>query len=75
VEIKRITSEDQTGITEAVRHALGLEPGDVLAWDVYNGSARVWKISDEEWAFLKGAEQNLAEEWLSALDMEAFRDL
>ena len=74
MEMSRIPSDAQATIPAAVQDALGIRPGDTLVWHVSNGVARVWKDA-EELAFLKLAEESFAEEWLSAEDEEAWRDL
>ncbi len=75
MEATRLTSKYQATVPADVRAALGLKAGDTIAWDVVDGTARVRKVSAIDVLFLKGVEANLAEEWLSAEDMEAFGDL
>ena len=75
METTRLTSKYQATVPADVRAALGLKAGDTIAWDVADGTARVRKVSALDVQFLKGVEANLAEEWLSAEDMDAFGDL
>ncbi len=75
MEMTRVTAEHQAVLPDEVRAALGVHPGDTLVWQVDNGAVRVWKIDEEDMAFLKLADQIFAEEWLSPEDEEAFRDL
>ena len=75
MEMSRLTSKHQATVPLEIRAALGLRAGDMIAWDVVEGVVRVHKVDTGEWAFLKGLEKNLADEWLSEADMEAFRDL
>ena len=75
MEATRLTSKYQATVPADVRAALGLKAGDTIAWDVVDGTARVRKVAAIDVLFLKGVEANLAEEWLSAEDMDAFSDL
>ena len=75
METTRLTSKYQATVPADVRAALGLKAGDTIAWDIADGTARVRKVSALDVLFLKGVEANLAEEWLSAEDMDAFGDL
>lgn len=75
MEATRLTSKYQATVPADVRAALGLKAGDTIAWDVVDGMARVRKVTAIDVLFLKGVEANLAEEWLSAEDMDAFGDL
>ena len=75
MEVSRLTSKYQATVPADVRAALGLKAGDTIAWDVTDGTARVRKVAALDLLFLKGVEANLAEEWLSAEDMDAFGDL
>jgi antitoxin PrlF len=75
METSRLTAKYQATVPADVRAALGLQAGDTIAWDIADGNARVRKIAALDLLFLKGVEANLAEEWLSAEDMDAFRDL
>ncbi len=75
METTRLTSKYQATVPADVRAALGLKAGDTIAWDLADGAARVRKVTALDVLFLKGVEANLAEEWLSAEDMDAFHDL
>jgi antitoxin PrlF len=75
MEETKLTSKYQATVPADVRAALGLKAGDVIAWEVADGVARVRKAKAIDWAWHKFAEQSLAEEWLSPEDEEAFRDL
>lgn len=74
--MSKLTSKHQATVPAEVRAALGLKAGDAIEWEVdEKGVARVRKASPIDWAWLKGVEANLAEEWLSPEDEEAWRDL
>lgn len=75
MEMSKLTSKHQATVPAEIRAALGLKAGDSIQWDVVDGVARVRKAEAVDWLFLKGVEANLAEEWLSPADMEAWRDL
>lgn len=76
MDMSKLTSKHQATVPAGIRAALGLKAGDAIEWEVDEaGVARVRKAHPADWLFLKGVEANLAEEWLSAADMEAWRDL
>lgn len=75
MEMTKLTSKYQATVPADVRAALGLKAGDAIEWDIVDGVARVRKARPVDWLYLKGIEANLADEWLSPEDMEAFRDL
>lgn len=76
MEMTKLTSKYQATVPAEIRAALGLKAGDAIEWEVGDdGVARVRKATGVDWLFLKGVEANLAEEWLSPEDMEAWRDL
>jgi antitoxin PrlF len=68
----RLTSKAQTTIPQAVRKALGLRPGDALAYTVENGRAVLTRHvpateTDDPFATFT--------EWSSEEDTRAYRDL
>lgn len=76
METSKLTSKYQATVPADVRAALALKAGDMIQWEVgEDGAVRVRKAEPVDWLFLKGVEANLAEEWLSPEDMEAWRDL
>ena len=70
----RLTSKGQVTVPKEVRAQLGLEPGDVLSYEVEGDEARVRKVGpfDLSWHRVLGL---TLEEWDSTEDNEAFRDL
>jgi AbrB family looped-hinge helix DNA binding protein len=73
--VSKLTSKYQTTIPAPVREALGLSAGDLLAFEVIAGGSvvvRKWTPIDLE--FAQAVEATL-EEWASAEDEEAYRDL
>ncbi len=76
MEMTKLTSKHQATVPMEIRVALGLKAGDAIEWEIgSDGEARVRKARTIDWGWLKGVESNLAEEWLSPEDMEAWRDL
>jgi antitoxin PrlF len=70
-----LTIKGQTTIPAEIRHALGLKPGDHLAFEVEDGKIILTKIAPFEKAWHEALSQTLAEEWLSPEDESAYRDL
>ena len=70
----RLTSKGQVTIPKEVRAKLHLKPGDVLSYEVRGEEARVRKVGRFDAAWHQ-ALQGTMEEWDSAEDNEAFRDL
>jgi len=72
--VSRLTSKYQATIPRPAREALGLAPGDTVAFVVSGG--RVWlrRALPFDREFARAAEQTLGE-WQSAEDDEAYRDL
>lgn len=73
--IAKITSKGQTTVPAAIRAALHLQPGDLIAWEAAaDGSARVRRVQPLDLDYLKAVEATLTE-WTSPADEEAYRDL
>lgn len=70
----RITSKAQTTVPQEVRKALGVEPGDVLAYEIEAGRVIVRKLQPIERQFLRALQETLSE-WNSPADAEAYDDL
>lgn len=75
MDISRVTSKFQATVPADVRAALGIKAGDSIAWAVEDGVATVRLLPRtlRGWDPLTWA--GMADEWLSAEDEEAFRDL
>lgn len=75
MEVSKVTSKFQATVPADVRHALGIQAGDRLAWAVRDGVATVRLLPRD----LKGWDPltwlSFSDEWLSPEDAEAFRDL
>lgn len=71
----RLTTKSQTTVPRAVRIALGLKPGDEVAWEIDGGRATVRRLTlvDPRDPFVNNF--STFTEWADELDEEAFRDL
>lgn len=75
IGIAKITSKGQTTIPREIRAALKVGPGDYLAWDVGpDGVARVRRVRPFDLEYLRAVEVTL-DEWSSAADEAAYREL
>ena len=73
--IGKITAKGQTTIPQDIRAALGVGPGDLLAWEVIaDGIARVRRVQPLDLDYLRAVEGTLSE-WASAADEAAYREL
>jgi len=67
----KITSKSQTTVPRPVRVALGLRPGDEIAYRIDGGQVVLTKASE-----IRGDDPfNTFEEWDSQADREAYADL
>lgn len=72
--ISRLTSKGQATIPVTVRRALRLKPGDRVAFEISGRKVTLQRVDPLDRAFLKLSEQAF-DEWNSAEDEEAFREL
>jgi AbrB family looped-hinge helix DNA binding protein len=70
----RLSSKGQVTIPVEVREKLGLEPGDVVVYEVEGDHVTLHRAEPFDIAFHAALSQTL-DEWGSAEDDEAFRDL
>lgn len=73
-ETSKLTSKYQATIPEAVRKAMHLRAGDIVAFDINGDEVRLRKASPVDIAFARALEGTLGE-WMSEADEEAYRDL
>jgi antitoxin PrlF len=73
-ELATLTAKGQVTVPKAVRDALGLQKGDLLSWELEDGSVRVRAVTPLDLTYLKGLEAGL-QEWSSDDDDEAFAEL
>ena len=70
----KLTSKYQATIPEPVRKILHLSAGDAIAFDIEDNVIRLRKARPVDLAFARTLEGTL-DEWESAGDEEAYRDL
>ncbi len=74
MEYSRLSSKGQVTIPKAVREELGLQPGDLVAYDVRDAAVRLTRVEPFDAAYHAAISEAL-EEWASPEDDEAFGDL
>ncbi len=69
----RITAKSQTTVPLAVRRALGIGPGDKIAWEIGDQRVILTRVWDDD----MGTENPFAlfTEWASEADCKAFDNL
>ncbi len=70
----KLTAKYQATIPEPVRRLLGLTSGDVVAFDIEDGTVRLRKAQPLDLAFTEGVEESLGE-WLSDADESTYGGL
>lgn len=73
--ISRITSKGQITIPKAVRTALGLADGDLVAFALEDDQAILRRIAQQPEAAPAGSVATDLTEWASPADEDAYRDL
>jgi len=74
METSRLSSKGQVTIPKVIREAIGLEPGNLIGYEVQDGVIIVTRIEPFDVAFHEALSKAL-DEWNSPEDEEAFRDL
>lgn len=74
VQISRVSSKGQVTLPKKVRQAIGVGPGDAVAYDVGKGVVTLRRLEPIDLAFHAAVESTLAE-WGSKEDDEAYGDL
>lgn len=74
VQISRVSSKGQVTLPRKVRQAIGVGPGDAVAYDVSKGVVTLRRLEPIDLAFHAAVESTLAE-WNSREDDEAYDDL
>jgi antitoxin PrlF len=70
----RISSKGQVTIPKKVRETLGATPGDLIAYEVEGNMVTLKRVGPFDAAYHAALSQTL-DEWSTAEDEEAFRDL
>ena len=74
VQISRVSSKGQVTLPKKVREAIGVGPGDAIAYDVAKGVVTLRRLEPIDLAFHAAVESTLTE-WGSKDDDEAFGEL
>lgn len=74
MDISKISIKGQVTIPARIREALGIEAGDLIAYELEEKSVRLKKLEPFDAAFHAAVSETL-EEWKSPEDEEAFSDL
>ena len=74
MEFAKITARGQTTIPKNIRTAVGLDEGDVIAFEVDGDRLILRKITPGRDDYLQGLSEVLSE-WASSEDEDAWRDL
>ena len=74
VQISRVSSKGQVTLPKRVREAIGVGPGDAVAYDVNKGVVTLRRLEPIDLAFHAPVESTLTE-WDSKEDDEAYGDL
>jgi len=74
LQISRVSSKGQVTLPKRVRQAIGVGPGDAVAYDISKGSVSLRRVEPIDVAFHAALESSLAE-WGSREDDEAYGDL
>ncbi len=72
--LSRLSSKGQVTIPKEIRDAVRLEPGDMVAYEVRNGIVTIKRVDPLDTAFHSAVSETL-DEWRTAEDDQAFRDL
>lgn len=70
----RITAKSQTTIPRAVRHALGIKPGDSVAYEIKDGTVTLTRLPSEPADMFIGNFSTFTE-WDSEADRIAYANL
>ena len=74
VHVSRISSKGQVTLPKRVRDAIGVRPGDAVAYEVASGVVTLRRVAPFDMAFHVAVGQTL-DEWASPEDDDAFNGL
>jgi len=74
VATSRVTSKYQATLPLPVRKALGIRPGDTVAYEIEKGAVKLRRATPLDLAYARAVESTLTE-WDSAADDRAYRDI
>ena len=72
--VSRLSTKGQVTIPADLRRAIGIEPGDIVAYELQGKSVKLKKVEPFDAAYHAAVAETL-EEWNSPEDEEAFNDL
>ena len=70
----RLSAKGQVTIPKEIREKIGIEPGDMVAYEIKNGVVTLKRIEPFDAEFHAALSKTL-DEWSTTEDSEAFRDL
>jgi len=70
----RLSAKGQVTIPKELRESVGLQPGDMVGYEVNNGVISLTRIEPFDAAFHAAISDTL-DEWMTPEDDEAFREL
>ncbi len=74
MKVSRVSTKGQVTIPAGIRSALGVGPGDLIAYELEGDRVRLRKVEPFDAAYHAAVAETL-QEWNSPEDEEAFRDL
>ena len=74
MHISKLSAKGQVTIPLEIRKALGIKPGDLVAYEIQGQYVKLMRIAPFDAAFHSAISETL-EEWNSPDDEEAFGDL
>jgi AbrB family looped-hinge helix DNA binding protein len=74
MKTSRVSTKGQVTIPAGIRSALGVGPGDLVAYELEGNKVRLRKVEPFDAAYHAAVAETL-QEWNSPEDEEAFRDL
>jgi AbrB family looped-hinge helix DNA binding protein len=74
MSVSKVTTKYQTTIPLEVREKLGIQQGDMVAFELENGVVRLRRVVPLDVEYAKALAGTLSE-WASENDEEAYRDL
>ncbi len=74
MNVSKISIKGQVTIPAGIRKAMGVKPGDLIAYELKGKTVRLEKIEPFDTAYHSAIAETL-EEWQSPEDEEAFNDL
>ena len=72
--MSKLSAKGQVTIPADLRKAIGIEPGDMVAYELQGKSVKLKRVTPFDAAYLAAVAGTL-EEWNSPEDEEAFNDL